>query len=136
MQILLGCGPVLPLNPIQMRFLLRFMLLDGPEYSRSQAVQIHKDLLVDAPEQFGYGQLINLGDDEVPSVLWPPYCVADLPFISMKRVDDPTQPNKQAYVEQVFLVHEAEWERYPMPGTLRQIMERGGQKSGDSLSPD
>lgn len=112
------------------------MLLDGPDYQHSQAVQIHPDIPHDEPAKFGYGQVVSVGDDEVPSVLWPLYSVADIPFMSMSPVNDPERPGKKAFVEQVYLVREPEWEHYPMPGHIREIIDRRGQEPEDQFSVD
>ncbi len=119
-----------------MRFLVRFMLLDAPDYRYEDAVQIHPDIPHDKPTHFGYGEVIAVGDDDVPSVLWPLYSVTDIPFMSLKPIDDPGRPGHKAYVEQIYLVREPEWENYPMPEDIRQIIERRGQEPEDRLSPD
>lgn len=89
-----------------MRFLVRFMLLDAPDYCYEDAVQIHPDIPHDKPTHFGYGEVIAVGDDDVPSVLWPLYGVTEIPFMSLKPIDDPGRPGHKAYVEQIYLVRE------------------------------
>lgn len=119
-----------------MRFLVRFLLLNGPNYRREDAMQIHPDIPHDEPTHFNYGEVISVGDDDVPSILWSLYCVADIPFVSMKPADDPGRPGQKAYVEQIYLVREPEWEFYPMPEHLRELLDRQGRTPADTLPPD
>jgi hypothetical protein len=119
-----------------MRFLVWFMLLAGPDYRRADAVPIHPDIPYDEPTHFGYGQVLSVGDDEVPSVWWPRYSVADIPFMSIKPVADPERPGQRAYVEQVFLVGESEWEQFPMPQHIHELLNRQGRTPADTLRPD
>jgi hypothetical protein len=52
----------------------------------------------------------------------------------MKLVDDPERPGQKAYVEQVYLVREPEWESYPIPDHIRDIIARQSQEPGNRLS--
>jgi hypothetical protein len=67
MQILLAYRPVQ--RPASMRFIVRFLRLDSPNYRRGNAMQIHPDIPHDEPRHFNYGDVISVGDNEVPSVL-------------------------------------------------------------------
>jgi hypothetical protein len=54
----------------------------------------------------------------------------------MKPVADPERPYQRAYVEQVFLVGESEWEQFPMPQHIRGLPDRQDRTPADTLSPD
>jgi len=104
-----------------MRQLLRFLLFDRSD--RQSTTQIHPDIEIYNPPQFGYGEAIGVGSDNDPPLDWPTYIVADITH--GKQIDDPDQPGRKALVFQVYLAKGEEWPLFEMPDYVQQMFDEG-----------
>lgn len=101
-----------------MRQLLRFLLFDRPD--RQSTTQIHKDIEVNDPPRFGYGEVVGVGSDNDSPLGWPTYIVADITH--GKQIDNPDQPGRKMLVFEVYLARQEEWPLFEMPEHVRRVI--------------
>lgn len=98
-----------------MQYYLRFLLYNGPD--RQATTQIHSDIPVDEPAQFGYGQGLRIGSDSDDPQTWPQYVVAHITH--GKQIKDPNDESKNALLFINYVAPLDQWHLYSPPEELK-----------------